>query len=147
MQVCELLKLLEVRRGQGEDKDFIECNNMTLINLVLKVLGPIHERTLTVIMLVIQVHKHPLDSDPLSVRSKPFPCCFFVSLRCWGAQWLLGSVIIWCVCFMMSKTALLKRGETIRGGNVLLWRHFKGFLTDTISSLSFLRLSAAKTCC
>lgn len=54
-QVAELLKLLEVRRGHQGDGDFIECNNMTLINLVLKVLGPVHERTLTVIMLVIQV--------------------------------------------------------------------------------------------
>lgn len=54
-QVAELLKLLEVRRGQERDDDFIECNNMTLINLVLKILGSIHERNLTVIMLIIQV--------------------------------------------------------------------------------------------
>ena len=54
-QVAELLKLLEVRRGQEGDDEFIECNNMTLINLVLKLLGPIHERNLTVIMLIIQV--------------------------------------------------------------------------------------------
>lgn len=54
-QVAELLKLLEVRRNQEGDDDFIECNNMTLINLVLKLLGPIHERNLTVIMLIIQV--------------------------------------------------------------------------------------------
>lgn len=49
------MKLLEVRRNQEGDDDFIECNNMTLINLVLKLLGPIHERNLTVIMLIIQV--------------------------------------------------------------------------------------------
>lgn len=54
-QAAELLKLLEVRRGQEGDDDFIECNNMTLINLVLKLLGPTHERTLTIIMLMIQV--------------------------------------------------------------------------------------------
>lgn len=54
-QVAELLKLLEVRRGQEGDDEFIECNNMTLINLVLKLLGPTHERNLTVIMLIIQV--------------------------------------------------------------------------------------------
>lgn len=69
MQVCELLKLLKVRRDQGEDKDFIECNNMTLINLVLKVLGPVHERTLTVIMLFIQVKIHLVYSDPLSNKN------------------------------------------------------------------------------
>lgn len=54
-QVAELLKLLEVQRGQEGDDDFIECNNMTLINLALKLLGPTHERNLTVIMLIIQV--------------------------------------------------------------------------------------------
>lgn len=55
LQVAELLKLLEVRRGQEGDDEFIECNNMTLINLVLKLLGPTHERNLTVFMLIIQV--------------------------------------------------------------------------------------------
>lgn len=47
--------LLDVRRGQDGDDEFIECNNMTLINLVLKILGPTHERNLTAIMLLIQV--------------------------------------------------------------------------------------------
>ncbi|XP_053703670.1 UDP-N-acetylglucosamine--dolichyl-phosphate N-acetylglucosaminephosphotransferase [Synchiropus splendidus] len=51
LKVAELARLLEVR----EDDGFIQCNNMTLINLVLKVLGPTHERTLTSIMLLIQV--------------------------------------------------------------------------------------------
>lgn len=55
VQVTELLKLQEVQRSQEGDDDFIECNNMTIINLVLKVLGPTHERNLTVIMLFIQV--------------------------------------------------------------------------------------------
>ncbi|TNN72510.1 UDP-N-acetylglucosamine--dolichyl-phosphate N-acetylglucosaminephosphotransferase [Liparis tanakae] len=53
--VAELLKLLQVQRGQEGDDDFIECNNMTLINLVLKLIGPTHERNLTAIMLIIQV--------------------------------------------------------------------------------------------
>ena len=56
-QVAELLRLLEVQRAEEGEDDFIECNNMTLINLVLKVLGPIHERNLTVIMLTIQVNQ------------------------------------------------------------------------------------------
>lgn len=51
------MKLLEVRRSQEEDDDFIECNNMTLINLVLKLLGPTHERNLTAIMLFMQVEQ------------------------------------------------------------------------------------------
>ncbi|KAG7266911.1 hypothetical protein CRUP_005516 [Coryphaenoides rupestris] len=41
LQVAELLRVLEVRRGQEEDDEFIECNNMTLINLVLKVFGSV----------------------------------------------------------------------------------------------------------
>lgn len=55
LQVTELLKLQEVQRSQEGDDDLIECNNMTIINLVLKVLGPTQERNLTVIMLLIQV--------------------------------------------------------------------------------------------
>lgn len=65
LQVAELIKLLEVRKGQERDGDFIECNNMTIINLVLKLLGPIHERNLTIIMLIIQVFKN----DPVYVSS------------------------------------------------------------------------------
>ncbi len=56
LQVAETLWLLDVRRGQEGDDEFIECNNMTLINLVLKVLGPTHERNLTAIMLLMQVN-------------------------------------------------------------------------------------------
>lgn len=48
--------MLDVRRKQKGGDDFIECNNMTLINLVLKILGPTHERNLTAIMLIIQVY-------------------------------------------------------------------------------------------
>lgn len=55
LQVAELLKVLQIHQSQKEDDDVIECNNMTLINLVLKIIGPVHERTLTVIMLMIQV--------------------------------------------------------------------------------------------
>lgn len=53
--MAETLWLLDVRRGSEGDDEFIECNNMTLINLVLKILGPTHERNLTAIMLLIQV--------------------------------------------------------------------------------------------
>ncbi|CAB1315814.1 unnamed protein product [Coregonus sp. 'balchen'] len=55
LQVAEMLRVLEVKRGQEGDDEFVECNNMTLINLVLKILGPTHERNLTTIMLLIQV--------------------------------------------------------------------------------------------
>ena len=58
-----MLRVLEVKRGQGGNDEFVECNNMTLINLVLKILGPTHERDLTTIMLLIQVSTTGLISE------------------------------------------------------------------------------------
>uniref|UniRef100_A0AAY4E1Y7 UDP-N-acetylglucosamine--dolichyl-phosphate N-acetylglucosaminephosphotransferase n=1 Tax=Denticeps clupeoides TaxID=299321 RepID=A0AAY4E1Y7_9TELE len=55
VNVAEKLWLLNVQRGQEGDDEFIEVNNMTLINLVLKLIGPTHEKHLTTIMLLIQV--------------------------------------------------------------------------------------------
>ncbi|XP_078726213.1 UDP-N-acetylglucosamine--dolichyl-phosphate N-acetylglucosaminephosphotransferase [Lampetra fluviatilis] len=55
LQVGERLRLVEVRHDVGEDGKYTECNNLTLINLVLKALGPVHEQTLTVTMLLLQV--------------------------------------------------------------------------------------------
>ncbi|KAG9351454.1 hypothetical protein JZ751_022704 [Albula glossodonta] len=55
LKVAETLWLVEVQRGQEGDDEFMECNNMTLINFVLKILGPTHERNLTAIMLLIQI--------------------------------------------------------------------------------------------
>uniref|UniRef100_A0A8C4SN61 UDP-N-acetylglucosamine--dolichyl-phosphate N-acetylglucosaminephosphotransferase n=1 Tax=Erpetoichthys calabaricus TaxID=27687 RepID=A0A8C4SN61_ERPCA len=54
LMVAEKLHVVDVRHSLPEE-EFMECNNMTLINLVLKVIGPTHERTLTTIMLLIQV--------------------------------------------------------------------------------------------
>ena len=39
----------------GDKKDEIRVNNLTIINFVLKTIGPTHERTLTLYMLGIQV--------------------------------------------------------------------------------------------
>ena len=47
--------LLDVERNIGEDGEYMQINNMTLINFVIKVLGPLHERTLVSILLLIQV--------------------------------------------------------------------------------------------
>ena len=58
-----MLRVLEVKRGQEGDDEFVECNNMTLINLVLNILGPTHERDLTTIMLLIQVSTTGLISE------------------------------------------------------------------------------------
>lgn len=55
VSVLESLGLLAVKRNLGENKDHIECNNFTLVNLVLKFFGPMHEQSTTIIILLIQV--------------------------------------------------------------------------------------------
>ena len=55
IQTAAALKLLDVKENKGEDEKYIEINNMTLINLVIKFTGPIHERNLTVILMGVQV--------------------------------------------------------------------------------------------
>ncbi|XP_069080920.1 UDP-N-acetylglucosamine--dolichyl-phosphate N-acetylglucosaminephosphotransferase isoform X3 [Pleurodeles waltl] len=55
LKLTETLRIVEVRRKLDEDEEYIECNNMTLINFVLKLIGPTHERMLTIILLLIQV--------------------------------------------------------------------------------------------
>ena len=49
------LGLAKVERGVGEKGNEIRVNNLTIINFVLKLIGPTHERTLTVYMMAIQV--------------------------------------------------------------------------------------------
>ncbi|XP_071095089.1 UDP-N-acetylglucosamine--dolichyl-phosphate N-acetylglucosaminephosphotransferase-like [Haliotis cracherodii] len=55
LKVMRSLFLVEVKDRQGEDGELIECNNLTLNNLILKFVGPLHERTLVVIILCFQV--------------------------------------------------------------------------------------------
>ncbi|EGV99104.1 UDP-N-acetylglucosamine--dolichyl-phosphate N-acetylglucosaminephosphotransferase [Cricetulus griseus] len=55
LKVAERLQLVTVHRGESEDGAFTECNNMTLINLLLKIFGPIHERNLTLLLLLLQI--------------------------------------------------------------------------------------------
>ncbi|XP_055963462.1 UDP-N-acetylglucosamine--dolichyl-phosphate N-acetylglucosaminephosphotransferase [Sorex fumeus] len=55
LKVAESLRLVTVRHGENEDGAYTECNNLTLINLLLKVLGPMHERNLTVFLLLVQI--------------------------------------------------------------------------------------------
>ncbi|XP_062894639.1 UDP-N-acetylglucosamine--dolichyl-phosphate N-acetylglucosaminephosphotransferase isoform X2 [Mobula hypostoma] len=54
LKVANKLGLVEVNHGVGENNEYTECNNLTLINFVLKLIGPKHERTLTIILLLIQ---------------------------------------------------------------------------------------------
>lgn len=51
----EKLHLVTVKRYSKDNEDYVECNNLTLINFVLKVFGPLHEQTLTVVLLTIQI--------------------------------------------------------------------------------------------
>lgn len=46
---------MTVHQSENEDGAFTECNNMTLINLLLKVFGPMHERNLTLLLLLLQI--------------------------------------------------------------------------------------------
>ncbi|XP_060228400.1 UDP-N-acetylglucosamine--dolichyl-phosphate N-acetylglucosaminephosphotransferase isoform X2 [Meriones unguiculatus] len=55
LKIAESLRLVTVHRGESEDGAFTECNNMTLINLLLKVFGPTHERNLTLLLLLLQI--------------------------------------------------------------------------------------------
>lgn len=55
LKVVKILHIVDVRSGMDEDGEYSECNNMTLINFVIKLIGPIHERNLTLLLLLIQV--------------------------------------------------------------------------------------------
>jgi UDP-N-acetylglucosamine--dolichyl-phosphate N-acetylglucosaminephosphotransferase len=51
-RVLTLFRLVDVRKGKDGN---LEMNNLTIINFVLKLVGPTHEATLTFYMLLIQV--------------------------------------------------------------------------------------------
>ncbi|KAG1687710.1 UDP-N-acetylglucosamine--dolichyl-phosphate N-acetylglucosaminephosphotransferase [Nymphon striatum] len=53
--VLKMFKVVVYNEEIGEDGEYAECSNLTLINLILLIFGPLHERTLTTILLVIQV--------------------------------------------------------------------------------------------
>ena len=56
--VIKLFKILKVAYVNEYTENgilYIEFNNLTLINFVLKVLGPLHERSLTCILLGFQI--------------------------------------------------------------------------------------------
>ncbi|NXA57113.1 GPT acetylglucosaminephosphotransferase, partial [Nothocercus julius] len=55
LKAVNILRIVDVRSGLDEDGEYTECNNMTLINFVIKLIGPTHERNLTVLLLLIQV--------------------------------------------------------------------------------------------
>lgn len=54
-RVLEMLRLVQVKRGVGEDGTMTQCNNLTLINFFLVLRGPMHEERLTMELLAFQV--------------------------------------------------------------------------------------------
>lgn len=48
-------RLIDLKEDVGENGEYIECNNLTLINFTLKCKGPTHEATLTSILIGVQV--------------------------------------------------------------------------------------------
>lgn len=64
---CRLLadrldRLAQVERTPGSK--VVRLSNLTIINYVLYVTGPLHEQTLCTILLSIQVHEAPPDDTP-----------------------------------------------------------------------------------
>ena len=58
IRLASAFKLLHVEENIGEDKKYMEINNMTTINFFIKIFGPIHEQTLTMYFMIIQVSDH-----------------------------------------------------------------------------------------
>ena len=55
LKLLQMLKLVTMETGVGENKDEIRVNNLTLINFVIMYIGPQREDKLTAIMMAIQV--------------------------------------------------------------------------------------------
>ncbi|KAJ8895819.1 hypothetical protein PR048_001157 [Dryococelus australis] len=53
--LLRLLHLVHLEEGVGEDAGYVECNNLTLLNLVLLWRGPMNEETLVRHLLALQV--------------------------------------------------------------------------------------------
>lgn len=55
LRIFRLLRLTCEKERTGEDGAYVECGNLTVINLLLKYVGPMHERNLTLALLAIQM--------------------------------------------------------------------------------------------
>lgn len=69
-QVVKILHVVDVRSGTDEDGEYTECNNMTLINFVIKLIGPTHERNLTLLLLLIQVRQRVPPVERFTLQQK-----------------------------------------------------------------------------
>ncbi|KAK0042991.1 UDP-N-acetylglucosamine--dolichyl-phosphate N-acetylglucosaminephosphotransferase [Biomphalaria pfeifferi] len=50
-----LFRLISVKEGVGENGLYTQVNNFTLNNFILRTFGPLHEQTLVIILLAIQI--------------------------------------------------------------------------------------------
>jgi UDP-N-acetylglucosamine--dolichyl-phosphate N-acetylglucosaminephosphotransferase len=55
LAIFSTFRLIHYREFEEKGEAHIECNNLTLINFCLKTFGPMHERTLTLLLMCIQV--------------------------------------------------------------------------------------------
>lgn len=55
LKVVSMLGLVAMETKVGKDENMIRINNLTLINFVIKCVGPCHEQTLTLYMMGLQV--------------------------------------------------------------------------------------------
>lgn len=55
IKVFSVFGLVDVKYNTGEDGEYVECSNMTIINLFIKLFGPTHEQTLTIRLLLLQI--------------------------------------------------------------------------------------------
>ncbi|XP_067947715.1 UDP-N-acetylglucosamine--dolichyl-phosphate N-acetylglucosaminephosphotransferase-like [Watersipora subatra] len=55
VRLLNALGLLEVTHVKEKENSYLEFNNMTIINLAIKFVGPIHERSLSSLLLIFQV--------------------------------------------------------------------------------------------
>ncbi len=54
LKLFDMFGMLSIRTFEQDNEEWTECNNLTLINLALKFCGPMHERNLTILLLIIQ---------------------------------------------------------------------------------------------
>lgn len=54
LYILTLLRLVTYRKIHDKDGEFVECSNLTIINLAIKMFGATHERTLTRNLLLLQ---------------------------------------------------------------------------------------------
>ena len=60
LKLLSTLRLISMETDVGPKKDQIRVNNFTIINFVLKLVGPTHEQTLTAYLMGIQVGAGPI---------------------------------------------------------------------------------------